>query len=112
MEIAELAGIQRSRLYHMVNTNKRETMKIKDLIEIEKHFAKNKKTPCDIAKFLEDETVSMDGTVFSFGDMHLTHYIRRQLKDERTNDETISKLNKKIRELKHFINIQHVNASF
>jgi hypothetical protein len=32
-------------------------MKLKDIIEIEKHFT-NKKTPCDIAEFLEDETYS------------------------------------------------------
>ena len=79
-------------------------MKLRDIIEIEKHFTK-RKTPCDIAEFLEGETVSMDGTVFSFGDMHLTHYIRRQLKDERADDETIKKLNQKIRHLKEFIRL-------
>jgi len=29
-------------------------MKLKDIIEIEKHFAKNKKTPCDIVEALEE----------------------------------------------------------
>ena len=105
METAGLVGIQRSRLYHTVNTNKKETMKIRDIIEIEKHFTKNKKTPCDIAAALEEERYSESkGQDIKLGDMHLTHYIRRQLKDERADDETISKLNKKIRELKHFIN--------
>ena len=105
METAGLVGIQRSRLYHTVNTNKKETMKIRDIIEIEKHFTKNKKTPCDIVAALEEERYSESkGQDIKVGDMHLTHYIRRQLKDERADDETISKLNKKIRELKHFIN--------
>ena len=99
METAGLVGIQRSRLYHTVNTN------IRDIIEIEKHITKNKKTPCDIAAALEEERYSESkGQDIKLGDMHLTHYIRRQLKDERADDETISKLNKKIRELKHFIN--------
>ena len=75
------------------------------MIKIEKHFTKNKKTPCDIAAALEEERYSESkGQDIKLGDMHLTHYIRRQLKDERADDETISKLNKKIRELKHFIN--------
>jgi len=79
-------------------------MKLKDIIEIEKHFTK-RKTPCDIAEALEEERYSESkGQDIKVGDMHLTHYIRRQLKDERADDETISKLNKKIRELKHFIN--------
>ena len=81
-------------------------MKLRDIIEIEKHFAKNKKTPCDIAEFLEDETHSESkGQDIKLGDMHLTHYIRRQLKDERADDETIKKLNKKIRHLKEFIRL-------
>ena len=79
-------------------------MKLKDILEIEKHFTK-RKTPCDIAEALEEERYSESkGQDIKVGDMHLTHYIRRQLKDERADDETISKLNKKIRELKHFIN--------
>ena len=79
---------------------------IRDLIEIEKHFTKNKKTPCDIVEFLEDETYSESkGQDIKLGDMHLTHYIRRQLKDERADDETIKKLNKKIRHLKEFIRL-------
>ena len=50
-------------------------MKIKDIIEIEKHFTKNKKTPCDIVEFLEDETYSESrGEDIKHGDMHLTHY--------------------------------------
>ena len=74
-------------------------MKIKDIFEIEKHFSK-RKTPCDIAEFLEDETYSESkGGDIKLGDMHLTHYIRRQLKDERADDETIKKLSKKIRHL-------------
>jgi len=77
---------------------------IRDLIEIEKVFTKNKKTPCDIAEFLEDETYSESkGEDIKNGDMHLTHYIRRQLKDEREDDETIKKLNQKIRRLRELI---------
>jgi hypothetical protein len=80
-------------------------MKIRDIIEIEKHFAKNKKTPCDIAAALEEERYSESkGQDIKLGDMHLTHYIRRQLKDERADDETIKKLNKQIKEFKDFIN--------
>ena len=78
-------------------------MKLRDIIEIEKHFTK-RKTPCDIAEFLEDETWSESkGQDIKLGDMHLTHYIRRQLKDEREDDETIKKLNQKIRRLRELI---------
>ena len=80
-------------------------MKIRDLIEIEKHFTKNKKTPCDIVEALEEVRYSESkGQDIKVGDMHLAHYIRRQLKDERADDETIKKLNKQIREFKNFIN--------
>ena len=76
-------------------------MKIKDIIEIEKHFTKNKKTPCDIMEFLEDETYSESrGEDIKHGDMHLTHYIRRQLKDELADDETIKKLKTQLRDYK------------
>ena len=76
-------------------------MKIKDIIEIEKHFTKNKKTPCDIVEFLEDETYSESrGEDIKHGDMHLTHYIRRQLKDERADDKTIKKLKTQLRDYK------------
>jgi hypothetical protein len=79
---------------------------IRDLIEIEKVFTKNKKTPCDIAAALEEELYSESkGEDIKLGDMHLTHYIRRQLKDERADDEIIKKLNKKIRHLKEFIRL-------
>ena len=78
-------------------------MKLRDIIEIEKHFTK-RKTPCDIAEFLEDETYSESkGQDIKLGDMHLSHYIRRQLKDEREDDETIKKLNQKIRRLRELI---------
>ena len=78
-------------------------MKLRDIIEIEKHFT-NKKTPCDIVEFLEDETYSESkGQDIKLGDMHLSHYIRRQLKDEREDDETIKKLNQKIRRLRELI---------
>ena len=78
-------------------------MKLRDIIEIEKHFTK-RKTPCDIAEFLEDETYSESkGEDIKNGDMHLSHYIRRQLKDEREDDETIKKLNQKIRRLRELI---------
>ena len=74
---------------------------IRDLIEIEKVFTKNKKTPCDIAAALEEKLYSESkGEDIKLGDMHLTHYIRRQLKDERADDETIKQLNKKIRRLR------------
>ena len=78
-------------------------MKLKDIIEIEKHFTK-RKTPCDIAEFLEDETWSESkGQDIKLGDMHLSHYIRRQLKDERADDETIKSQWKEIKNLKEFI---------
>ena len=74
---------------------------IRILIEIEKSFSKTKKTPCDIMKFLEDETYSESkGEDIKNGDMHLTHYIRRQLKDERADDETIKKLKTQLRDYK------------
>ena len=82
-------------------------MKIKDIIEIEKHFSK-RKTPCDIVKVLEEERYSESkGQDIKLGDMHLTHYIRRQLKDEKLLFKQaiyIQKLNKQIREFKNFIN--------
>jgi len=54
---------------------------IRDLLEIEKHFSK-RKTPCDIIEALEQETYSESkGQDIKLGDMHLIHYIRRQLKD-------------------------------
>ena len=75
-------------------------MKLRDIIEIEKHFTK-RKTPCDIAEFLEDETWSESkGQDIKLGDMHLSHYIRRQLKDERADDETIKKLKQELRDYK------------
>ena len=84
------------------------SLKIRDLIEIEKHFAKNKKTPCDIVEALEQETYSESKDEdIKLGDMHLTHYIRRQLRDEKKDDKTISELNKKIRELKNTISDIH-----
>ena len=77
-------------------------MKIKDIIEIEKHFTKNKKTPCDIMEFLEDETYSESrGEDIKHGDMHLTHYIRRQLKDELADDEIINRISKENAKLKN-----------
>ena len=83
--------------------SRRDNMKLRDIIEIEKHFTK-RKTPCDIAEFLEDETWSESkGQDIKLGDMHLSHYIRRQLKDEREDDETIKKLNQKIRRLRELI---------
>ena len=79
-------------------------MKLKDIFEIQKHFDR-KKTPCDIVEALEEVRYSESkGKDIKVGDMHLAHYIRRQLKDERADDETIKKLNKQIREFKNFIN--------
>ena len=76
-------------------------MKIKDIIEIEKHFTKNKKTPCDIVEFLEDKTYSESkGEDIKNGDMNLTHYIRRQLRDELRDDEIISRISKENAQLK------------
>ena len=76
-------------------------MKIKDIIEIEKHFTKTKKTPCDIVEFLEDETYSESkGEDIKNGDMHLTHYIRRQLRDELRDDEIINRISKENAQLK------------
>ena len=74
---------------------------IRDLIEIEKVFTKTKKTPCDIVEFLEDETYSESkGEDIKNGDMHLTHYIRRQLRDELRDDEIISRISKENAQLK------------
>ena len=74
---------------------------IRDLIEIEKVFTKNKKTPCDIVEFLEDETYSESkGEDIKNGDMHLTHYIRRQLRDELRDDEIINRISKENAQLK------------
>ena len=76
-------------------------MKIKYIIEIEKHFTKTKKTPCDIVEFLEDETYSESkGEDIKNGDMHLTHYIRRQLRDELRDDEIINRISKENAQLK------------
>jgi len=74
---------------------------IRILIEIEKSFSKTKKTPCDIVEFLEDETYSESkGEDIKNGDMHLTHYIRRQLKDELRDDEIINRISKENAQLK------------
>ena len=74
---------------------------IRDLIEIEKVFTNNKKTPCDIVEFLEDETYSESkGEDIKNGDMHLTHYIRRQLRGELRDDEIINRISKENAQLK------------
>ena len=74
---------------------------IRDLIEIEKVFTNNKKTPCDIVEFLEDETYSESkGEDIKNGDMHLTHYIRRQLRDELRDDDIINRISKENAQLK------------
>ena len=74
---------------------------IRDLIDIEKVFTKNKKTPCDIVEFLEDQTYSESkGEDIKNGDMHLTHYIRRQLRDELRDDEIINRISKENAQLK------------
>ena len=74
---------------------------IRDLIEIEKVFTNNKKTPCDIVEFLEDETYSESkGEDIKNCDMHLTHYIRRQLRDELRDDEIINRISKENAQLK------------
>ena len=74
---------------------------IRILIEIEKSFSKTKKTPCDIAEFLEDDTYSESKKDYiKNGDMHLTHYIRRQLRDEKRDDETITRISKENTQLK------------
>ena len=82
-------------------------MKIRDIIEIEKHFTK-RRTPCDIAAALEEDRYSESkGQDIKVGDMHLTHYIRRQLKDEKLLFKQavyIEKLDKQIKEFKDFIN--------
>jgi len=86
-------------------------MKIKDIIEIEKHFTKNKKTPCDILEFLEDETYSESkGEDIKNGDMHLTHYIRRQLRDELRDDEIINRISKENAQLK--AQLRHLKKTF
>ena len=75
-------------------------MKLRDIVEIEKHFTK-RKTPCDIAEFLEDDTWSESkGQDIKLGDMHLSHYIRRQLKDELRDDEIINRISKENAQLK------------
>jgi len=76
-------------------------MKLKDLIKIEKVFTKNKKTPCDIVQFLEDDTYSESKRDYiKNGEMHLTHYIRRQLRDEKRDDEVITRISKENTQLK------------
>ena len=86
-------------------------MKIKDIIEIEKHFTKTKKTPCDIVEFLEDETYSESkGEDIKNGDMHLTHYIRRQLRDELRDDEIINRISKENAQLK--AQLRHLKKTF
>jgi hypothetical protein len=84
---------------------------IRDLIEIEKVFTKNKKTPCDIVEFLEDETYSESkGEDIKNGDMHLTHYIRRQLKDELRDNEIITRISKENTQLK--AQLRHIKNTF
>ena len=84
---------------------------IRDLIEIEKVFTKNKKTPCDIVEFLEDDTYSESkGEDIKNGDMHLTHYIRRQLKDELRDNEIITRISKENTQLK--AQLRHIKNTF
>ena len=74
---------------------------IRDLIDIEKIWSKSKKTPCDIAEFLEDDYYSASKKKpIKNGDMHLTHYVRRQLRDEKRDDETITRISKENTQLK------------
>jgi hypothetical protein len=85
-------------------------MKLKDIIEIEKHFT-NKKTPCDIAEFLEDDYYSASKKKpIKNGDMHLTHYVRRQLRDEKRDDETITRISKENTQLK--AQLRHIKNTF
>jgi len=52
-------------------------------------------------EFLEDETYSESkGEDIKNGDMHLTHYIRRQLRDEKRDDEIITRISKENAQLK------------
>jgi len=84
---------------------------IRDLIDIEKVFTKNKKTPCDIVEFLEDQTYSESkGEDIKNGDMHLTHYIRRQLRDELRDDEIINRISKENAQLK--AQLRHLKKTF
>ena len=84
---------------------------IRDLIDIEKVFTKNKKTPCDIVEFLEDETYSESkGEDIKNGDMHLTHYIRRQLRDELRDDDIINRISKENAQLK--AQLRHLKKTF
>ena len=84
---------------------------IRDLIDIEKVFTKNKKTPCDIVEFLEDQTYSESkGEDIKNGDMHLTHYIRRQLRDELRDDEIINRISKENAQLK--AQLRHLIKTF
>ena len=74
---------------------------IRDLIDIEKIWSKSKKTPCDIAEFLEDDYYSASKKKpIKNGDMHLTHYVRRQLRDEKRDDEIINRISKENAKLK------------
>tara|TARA_B110000902_G_scaffold231987_1_gene274655 strand:+ start:49 stop:342 length:294 start_codon:yes stop_codon:yes gene_type:complete len=84
---------------------------IRDLIDIEKIWSKSKKTPCDIAEFLEDDYYSASKKKpIKNGDMHLTHYVRRQLRDEKRDDETITRISKENTQLK--AQLRHIKKTF
>ena len=84
---------------------------IRDLIDIEKIWSKSKKTPCDIAEFLEDDYYSASKKKpIKNGDMHLTHYVRRQLRDEKRDDETITRISKENTQLK--AQLRHIKNTF
>ena len=68
----------------------------------------NRKIPCDIVDFLEEDYFSKSkDTDIKYGDMDLTHYIRSQLKN--SNEEYLNyelkKANKKITKLKKNVQI-------
>ena len=71
-------------------------MKIKDIIEIEKHFT-NKKTPCDIIKILDQNyySKSKDKNI-NYADMHIAHYIRATQKTMEYQALEIKELKKQL----------------
>jgi len=57
-------------------------MKLKEIFKLmEQDFVHGRKTPCDIAEFLEEEYYSNSkDTYIKYADMDITHYIRSSLK--------------------------------
>ena len=58
------------------------TMKLKDIFKIQE-VLDERKTPCDMCEFLEEERYSQSKeTKTKYGDMHITHFIRVFMKNQ------------------------------